>query len=333
MARKGAFDPSLIITRASPLTRDKAGSALPKGAAGALAQGLRAAVRDGLRDIAPEQIEDQGFSDRLGEMEEDDAALRDSFARHGQLVPVLLRPSAEAPERYEVIYGRRRVRAAKALGLPVKAIIRALEGEAAVVAQGQENTARRDLSFIEKARFARLITEEGYSREVAIQALNCHDTILSVMLSVMRDIPDEIILAIGPAPGIGRDRWFDLAKATRTKEDRLSAARDLLGRPDIAPLTSDERFLAVAALLAGEGPAAKPGGSGPAQPVAAKARRPLLDATSRSELGSLRRDDRWITIRIAASPKHAGFADWLDAQAEQLIADLHARYLGESREE
>ena len=322
MARKGAFDPGLVITRASPLTRREGSSALPKGAAGALAQGLRAAVRDGLRDIEPGLIEEQGLVDRIGETEEDDAALRDSLARHGQLVPVLLRPSATAPERYEVIYGRRRVRAAKALGLPVKAIVRPLDGEEAVVAQGQENTARRDLSFIEKARFARLITEEGYSREVATQALNCHDTILSVMLSVVRDIPDDIVLKIGPAPGIGRDRWFELAKATRALEGSLDAMRLFLDRPEAARDSSDGRFRAVAAHLAAR---RRGGGAGP---LPERGRhRPLRDAASRAELGSVRRTDRALTIQIAATPRQPGFADWLDGQAEALIAELHARYL------
>jgi ParB family transcriptional regulator, chromosome partitioning protein len=40
------------------------------------------------------------------------------------------------------------------LGQPVRALVRDFDDAALVMAQGQENGARRDLSFIEKANFA-----------------------------------------------------------------------------------------------------------------------------------------------------------------------------------
>ncbi len=329
MARKGAFDPSLVVTRTSPLARKEGGfTTLPKGAAGALAQGLRAAVRDGLRDVETDLIDHQGLTDRIGVFDDDDLALRESLGRHGQLVPVLLRPSAEAQGRYEVIYGRRRVRAAKALGMPVKAIIRAMEGEEALVAQGQENTARRDLSFIEKARFARLITEDGYSREVATEALHCHPTVLSVMLNVAQDVPDAVILKIGPAPGIGRDRWFDLAKRMRRTwvppEDIIA----LLDRPDTADLSSDERFTAVSVFIdaVANPPAAPTQGSTPAAPTT---RRAMRAGEGEEAFANVERGRRWLTIKVPAS-KQPGFADWLDAHADELMNELHARYQKEA---
>jgi ParB family chromosome partitioning protein len=330
MARKGAFDPSLIVTRVSPLARKEGFTALPKGAAGALAQGLRAAVRDGLRDIAPDLIDARGAADRLGELDEDDRALRDSLKRHGQLVPVLLRPSVEAPGRYEIIYGRRRVRAAQALGMPVKAIIRALDGEEAVVAQGQENTARRDLSFIERARFARLILEDGYSRDVAIEALHCHATVLSVMLGVASDVPDQVILAIGPAPSIGRDRWFGLAKFLRVSPLPEAEMLAFLARPEIAAQRSDARFLAFSAFVEA---AAAPKPSAAEEEAAAKAAgqsaRDLHDPATRRALGRVERNARFVTIKIAALHQ-PGFARWLDERAEALIGELRARYRDET---
>lgn len=330
MARKGAFDPSLIVTRTSPLARkDGEGfKALPKGAAGSLAQGLRAAVRDGLRDIETGLIDEQGLPDRIGQVDDDDLALRESLVRHGQLVPVLLRPSAENPGRYEIIYGRRRVRAAKAVGMPVKAIIRQMDGEEALVAQGQENTARRDLSFIEKARFAWLITEDGYSREVATEALHCHPTVLSVMLNVAQDVPDALILKIGPAPGIGRERWFELAKRMRATWVPLADLLGILDRPEIAGLGSDERFTAVAAFLeAATNPAS-------ARPAAARepappARRAVVAAGSPEAIANVERTGRWVAIKVPAT-KQPGFADWLDQHADQLMNELHARYREEA---
>lgn len=334
MARKGAFDPSLIITRASPLAKKEGFSALPKGAAGALAQGVQAAVRDGLRDIPTDLIDDQGLLDRLGDMEDDDHALRESLKRYGQLVPVLLRPSTEAPGRFEIIYGRRRVRAAKAVGMAVKAIIRPLGGEEAVVAQGQENTARRDLSFIEKARFARLITEEGYSRDVATEALNCHATVLSIMLSVVRDVPDDIVLKIGPAPGIGRDRWFEFAKLARSADAHLDALRAFLDRPDSQASPSNDRLIAASAFLDDARAARRAEQASPGTPAAGareNTARAILDGFRR-ELGNVQRSSRWVTIRIAATPGQRGFANWLDSRADDLITELHARYTQETGE-
>ena len=44
-------------------------------------------------------------------------------------------------------------------------------------------------------------------------ALSVYKSDLSNMLSVISRIPEEIIEAIGPAPGIGRRGWIDLARA------------------------------------------------------------------------------------------------------------------------
>ena len=49
---------------------------------------------------------------------------------------------------YQVAYGHRRVRATAILGIKVRAIVRDLTDAELVIAQGQENNARQDLSFI-----------------------------------------------------------------------------------------------------------------------------------------------------------------------------------------
>ena len=111
----------------------------------------------------------------------------------------------------------RRVLALRDLGQTVRALVRDLDDLALVIAQGQENTARRDLSFIEKANFARQMIEAGYERRIACDALSIDKTLLSRMLSVTDRVPVALIEAIGAAPGIGRDRWLafaDLSLAT-----------------------------------------------------------------------------------------------------------------------
>jgi ParB family chromosome partitioning protein len=87
-------------------------------------------------------IEPSPFADRLSAGETDDpdfAALKDSIAAHGQQVPVLLRPHADADKAarglYQAAYGHRRVQAARALGRPVRAVVRTLDDAALALAQ------------------------------------------------------------------------------------------------------------------------------------------------------------------------------------------------------
>ena len=76
-----------------------------------------------------------------------------------------------APGRYQTAFGHRRVRVAGLLGRTVKAIVRALSDDELVVAQGLENSAREDLSFIERAVFALRLETSGRSRSIIQQAL------------------------------------------------------------------------------------------------------------------------------------------------------------------
>ena len=91
-----------------------------------------------------------------------------------------------------------------------------------ILAQGQENTARKDLTFIERANFARQMRDGGYDRKVIGDALHVDKTVISRMLSVADVIPVKLIEAIGPAPSVGRDRWLALKDAM----DRTGVSED-----------------------------------------------------------------------------------------------------------
>lgn len=326
MARKGAFDPIFATQGVSPLTKKGNRSALPSGASGALAAGLRSATRDGLRDIDPDLIDSQGPSDRLGETEREDLELQESLRRYGQLVPVLLRPSTADPERYEIIYGRRRVNAARAIGISIKAIIRKLDGDEAIVAQGQENTARKDLTFIERARFARLIEEDGYSREVAMQALNTQSSLISIMRGVTQVVPDDIITAIGPCPSIGRDRWVELAKRIEQQPDGLNQIRAYLTTEPALSQSSDERFTAVKSiadkLVSAVSVEKTTPRSGPEKIVDNKL----------GELASIQASRTAVTVKINAKKEQGAFAAWFKNHADEIIRELHDRFQNEPDE-
>ncbi|MGY3233287.1 ParB family chromosome partitioning protein [Bradyrhizobium sp. USDA 4448] len=200
-------------------------------------------------EIDPSLIDASIVPDRMPGTDEEHEALVQSISANGQLVPVLLRPHPSQPARYQTAYGHRRVRALKALGRPVRAVIRRMTDEELVVAQGKENGERKDLSFIERAVYAVTLEDREFKRDTIGSALSVDKTELSRLISVGRAIPRALIEAIGPAPKTGRRRWMEL--------EALLQGKDAIG--DLAPLISnqafrskgsDARFLAVCAALA-----------------------------------------------------------------------------------
>lgn len=184
-------------------------------------------------------------------MPADDEAFRgfvDAIRKEGQQVPILVRPHPEKPEKYQVAFGHRRLRAAAELGIPVKAIVRPLSDEELVVAQGQENNERQDLSYIEKVRFAQRL-EQLFPRDIIMSALSVYKSDLSNMLSVAAKVPSDVIDAIGPAHGIGRRSWIALADSLAGGTVNIDKARKLASTPEFNSLPSKERFDAVAKTL------------------------------------------------------------------------------------
>jgi len=163
-------------------------------------------------EIPTELIDPSFITDRIGDggdMEEFVASIRD----FGQHTPILLRPHPDSPGRYQIAFGHRRYRALKVLGRPVKALVKPLTDDELVVAQGQENQSRLDLSYIERAMFAARLESKKFQRDVICSALNIDKTEVSRMISVATGLPVELIEAIGPAQKTGRRKWMDLAKA------------------------------------------------------------------------------------------------------------------------
>ncbi|MBM7045535.1 plasmid partitioning protein RepB [Rhizobium lusitanum] len=173
--------------------------------------------------------------------------LVEAIREQGQQIPILVRPHPETPGRYQVAFGHRRLRAVSELNRPVKAVVRDLTDEQLVIAQGQENNEREDLTFIEKARFASRLTER-FSRDVVMAALSVYKSDLSNMLSVVTRIPKDIVDAIGPAPGIGLKSWVALADLLARDAD-LEHASTFLRSAEAKALPSADRFKSLVASL------------------------------------------------------------------------------------
>ncbi len=285
-----------------------------RGAIGAVSRGIADLRARAVLDLDPFQIDAAGVTDRLEHDEADHARLMASLRDYGQQVPVLVRPHPETPGRYQIVYGRRRVLALRDLGQPVKALVRDLDDLGLVMAQGQENTARRDLSFIEKANFARQMVDAGYERRIVCDALSIDKTVLSRMLSVTDRVPLALIEAIGAAPGIGRDRWLAFAELLAAHPLDPEEARDIIA-VSAAPLSTDSRFEALEGWFAARKLTAvnfRPGPGPRREPLHAADGRPLAEL-------SRRRDVVTLTLRRDGLD---GFEDWLASH----LAEIHARW-------
>ena len=193
-------------------------------------------------------IDDSFVPDRMEATEEQNAAFRELIREHGQNTPILVRPKPSDPERYEVAFGHRRLRAARELDIKVRAVVRSLTDEQLVVAQGQENSGRTDLTFIERARFAARLEDRKFSREIIMASLNVDKAALSRLISIATRVPSTVIEAIGPAPAFGRVRWQELTDLLETEGNRARAI-EMVTTPNFRALDTDKRFETIAGAL------------------------------------------------------------------------------------
>lgn len=259
-------------------------------------------------EIDAELVDPSPVSDRF---RDDDTTtyelLKQSIAQRGQEVPVLVREHPTTRGRYQSAYGHRRVRIARELGIPVRAILKELSDEALVVAQGLENAPREDLSFIERAIFAVHIEDAGHKRSVVQDALAIDRAEASKLIAVANAIPRDIIDAIGKAPKIGRGRWQTLADmladGAAVKRTRATISDGAFASGD-----SDGRFLAAfnAAARRTEPDAAK------------KPRSKAVVAHDGQRIAQVQRADRALKLSIDKKVP-AEFADFLVNQLPHLF--------------
>lgn len=266
------------------------------------------AERDGaVIELDPNICDPSAIADRVPDTT--DAAF-DAFVEQlreeGQRSPALVRPKPGEPGRYEIAYGRRRRRAAQILGRPLRVIVRSLSDTELLIAQGSENLARADLSYIERAHFARNMVQAGVTRDVIAKAMGTQVSNLSNLLTVAEGIPGEALAVIGPAPGVGRPRWLTLAERIKAVgPERLDAA---LTTSDLADKTSDERFAAILAALVAPPAKAK---ARPKSEVVKDAKGVKFARVERSATG-LR-----VTVEDANEP---GFGDYLADRLPEILA-------------
>jgi ParB family chromosome partitioning protein len=168
------------------------GQGTPRPAADAPAQ-----PRDQLTHVPVDLLEKGRYQPRQDMREETLAELADSIRAQGVVQPIVVRPvgspSATAPQRYEIIAGERRWRAAQMAGLAdVPAVVRRVDDETAVAMSLIENIQRENLNPLEEAvALSRLITEFELTHQQAAQAVGRSRVAVSNLLRLL-ELPEEV---------------------------------------------------------------------------------------------------------------------------------------------
>ncbi|MCB8816827.1 ParB/RepB/Spo0J family partition protein [Desulfosporosinus shakirovi] len=155
--------------------------------------------------------------------------LADSLRLHGLLQPILVRP---AGERYFVIAGERRLRAAKIAGLTaIKCIVQVCSDQEMAERALIENIQRSDLSPVEEGlAYERLINEYGLSQEQVSQRVGKARTTVTNLLRVIQ-LPETVLdllrnnlISLGHAKvllGV-KDTSLQVLTAQKTAKEQLS---------------------------------------------------------------------------------------------------------------
>lgn len=177
-------------------------------------------------ELDPDLIGDSPYRDRAdwGFEGESFERLVRTIDQDGQLVPIAVRRKPDESERFEIIWGHRRVRACRRLGITVRAVVREVDTRSLALLMDLENTQREDLSTIERARKYRKLIEDGVfstQNELAthFQMSEGHAS----KLLLVAGLPDVIIKALGDPGRVSYRQWLRLANGLKSP-DTLKAA-------------------------------------------------------------------------------------------------------------
>ncbi|AKO54448.1 chromosome partitioning protein ParB [Marinobacter psychrophilus] len=185
------------------------------------------ASQDGeLRDIALDLIQRGRYQPRR---DMDPAALQelaDSIRQQGVMQPVVVRPLAA--QRFELIAGERRWRAAQMAGLEsIPAIIRDVSDEAAIAMALIENIQRENLNPIEEAfALQRLQDEFGLTQAQVAEAVGKSRTTITNLLRLIGLTEDVRLMLEHGDLEMGHGR----AMLTLAPEQQMQVARQVVAR-------------------------------------------------------------------------------------------------------
>jgi ParB family chromosome partitioning protein len=153
---------------------------------------------DALTRLPVDLLQRGKYQPRLDMRTESLQELADSIKAQGVIQPIVVRPldgtgGPTDSQRYEIIAGERRWRAAQLAGLQdIPAVIRRVPDEAAVAMALIENIQRENLNPLEEARaIDRLVTEFALTHQEAAEAVGRSRAAVSNLLRLL-ELADEV---------------------------------------------------------------------------------------------------------------------------------------------
>lgn len=264
-------------------------------------------------EIEPQLLDVSFASDRLSDEDAELLALQEAIRDHGQTSPILVRPNPRNSERYMVVFGHRRARVAMNLGVKVKAVVKKLDDVASAIAQGQENSARSNLSFIERAYFAQNLLSSGMTKETVKSAIGIDDALLSKMLSVIETIPLTMTMALGASKKIGRDKWLSLRQLILNPA-YLNIALEKINSEAFMALPEEDRFDALHDYL--KKYSARSTAKAPAKAVIEKS----WASDDKSVRFSMKQKPKSVAIELTSAEARP-FSDWLSGNMDRFYQE------------
>lgn len=197
--------------------------------------------------ILIDKIIDSRFQVRLDDGDIDTLAV--SIEKHGLQQPILLRPIGEL---FEIVFGTRRVRAAKKAGQTfIQAVVKELSDEDALDIHGLENLERRNYCPIEEALYYKQCIELGKSltqiakdRKKSVASLRLY----LYLLDLPKDIQDRIHnrkISLSKALGLAiltRKKRTPKEKSITDHQGFIKAPRITKHYDDIRAIADDEEL-------------------------------------------------------------------------------------------
>ncbi len=226
----------------------------------ALAADAPAPVGEELARLPLDVLQRGRYQPRIDMRPETLEELADSIKAQGVVQPIVVRPvdgSAGQSQRYEIIAGERRWRAAQMAGLAdIPAVIRRIPDEAAIAIALIENIQRENLNPLEEARaLERLITEFELTHQQAAEAVGRSRAAVSNLLRLLELAPEVCELLERRELEMGHARAL-LALAQRRQQTEVAllvAKKGLSVRETEALVRRMQAPPAPAGTAAGEG--------------------------------------------------------------------------------
>jgi ParB family transcriptional regulator, chromosome partitioning protein len=144
--------------------------------------------------VAIDQIDPNPFQPRSDFDPAELESLAESIRVQGVLQPILVRSHPTAPDRYQIVAGERRFRAAMQAGLnEIPVIRRDMDDSDAAIVALVENLQRQDLNAIEEAEgYQRLLTDFGLTHESLGYAVSKSRSHIGNTIRLLR-LPDSVL--------------------------------------------------------------------------------------------------------------------------------------------